>query len=224
VRILAEEESIEEQGVRWDSDRWHEGIRRFPAGEWLIPRLDALAELSASDSKIRRRHLFALADGDTVNFYLAVMIWGFGEASYGWWRTGAIATAAGHERLALAVGELRKAASNGPGAAWDAWVNHEVAKLSGIGAAFASKLAHFAAFKRVSGRSPLIADANTALAVWALAGLWDSRVNRSKYCKYVDIAYQWADAEGCRPDEVERALFRLGPGVRQARKRSHGKD
>ncbi len=81
--------------------------------------------------------------------------------------------------------------------------------------AFASKVAYFASFDRDRGRGPLIADLNTAWALWALAAIWDSRSRAALYADYVAWAERWAADLNCRPDDVERALFIIGPSIRR---------
>jgi hypothetical protein len=220
VALLASRESIDNHRVLWDADKWKDGISKtFPESEWMTSRLSNVIRVCGSDTEIRRRDLFDLRDSPPIDFYFGVMAWGFGPTAYGWWRTAEIARTAGPELLSTAVEGLRDNPRNDPGAAWDAWTSPARSKLKGVGTAFASKLAYFGAFDRRTGRGPLIADANTAWGAWALTGLWDSRKECSKYVEYVNTADDWAKVLGCRPDEVERALFRLGPEVRVAWKR-----
>jgi hypothetical protein len=100
-----------------------------------------------------------------------------------------------------------------PGA-WRAWSRGGTAELRGLGAAFASKVAYFACYDRAGGTGPLIADQNTAWALWALAGIWDSRARQTTYGRYIETAGRWAGELGCRSDDIERALFTMGPHIR----------
>ena len=52
--------------------------------------------------------------------------------------------------------------------------------------------------------------------MWALANVWNVRTEADKYGEYLKIAGRWADYCRCRPDEIERALFVLGPRIRTA--------
>jgi Putative 8-oxoguanine DNA glycosylase OGG-like protein len=66
---------------------------------------------------------------------------------------------------------------------------------------------------------PLIADTNTAWSLWALHGTWDSRNDGAQYSAYVAWSERLARLLGCRSDDVERALFALGPDVRRSWRR-----
>jgi hypothetical protein len=235
IESLARSEHIGEHGIDWEPGRWIVGIRqhrdRLKDSQFLIPHIERVANHSLGDNGsetvngdlvvVRRRHLFELADADAVDFYVGVMAWGFGSTGYGWWRTAATAHTAGAARLRSAVTELRSAARKSADWAFRAWSRRGIGKLPGVGTAFASKLAYFAAFERLP-QAPLIADANTAWAVWALSGIWDSRNDRQKYLSYLDVAYRWADESEARADEVERAFFALGPAVRKAWRQARG--
>ena len=50
-------------------------------------------------------------------------------------------------------------------------------------------------------------DINTAWALWALNGTWDSRSDPGKYTHYVDWSERMAHKLSCRSDDIERALF-----------------
>jgi hypothetical protein len=88
------------------------------------------------------------------------------------------------------------------------------AKLAGLNSAFASKIAYFVCCSS-NGAGPLIVDENAAWAAWALADIWDSRKGANNYDRYVRWAHDRAAELRCRPDDVERALFVLGPDARQ---------
>jgi hypothetical protein len=177
VAELGKDVPIDEHGVRWDPDAWWSGIREtYPDSGWITSRLSNLPA-----SLILRAHVFALADGPPLEFFLATMAWGFGPVGYGWWRTASIGEKPGPEQLDRAVAHLRIRARQGPEEAWRAWKDPRAAQISGVGTAFASKLAYFAGFNRQSSRGPLIADTNTAWAIWALAGISNSRDRCSRY-------------------------------------------
>ena len=113
-----------------------------------------------------------------------------------------------------AVDTVRDEATISVAAAFRAWSWGGRAKLPGLGTAFASKVAYFAAYDREAGTGPLIADMNTAWSLWALAGVWDSRRTADHYADYVTWAEHQAIDLDCRSDDVERALFDLGPRIR----------
>jgi hypothetical protein len=87
--------------------------------------------------------------------------------------------------------------------------------LAGVDTAFASKVAYFGVYDRPGRAGPLIADRNTAWAFWALDGLWDIRATAAFYGRYVSTSEGWAEGSDWRSDDVERALFVLGPHVRR---------
>lgn len=215
-------QSTDDHAVWWNGARWCESrvwsprvLRRLRAF------LDSLDDSSHEDGwrLVSRAYVFATA-GDSVDLFLAAMAWGFGDRGYGWRRTANIIASAGEKGVAASVASMRSAFdAGGPAAVWTAWSNGGPAKLTGVGTAFASKLAYFACFDRASGRGPLIADANTAWSLWALAGFWDSRNAAAIYRDYVSWSEQWATDLRCRPDDIERALFTMGPAIQQAWRR-----
>ncbi len=216
--------TIDQHAVWWnsqawcDADCWEDAIRE---------RLRSLAALPPAERHsmtgwrlISRADVFGRSAVGPIDLFLAAMVWGFGDRGYGWRRTADILRSAGEEGVTRAVTSLQHAASSGPPAAWRSWSPGGAAKLRGVGTAFASKIAYFACFDRTACTGPLIADANTAWALWALTGVWDSRTDATVYDEYV----KWSEARGRtltrRPDEIERALFSIGPRVREAWKRS----
>jgi hypothetical protein len=218
AEIAAFRQPTDEHAVPWASRAWRD------ADAWSIEarrRVTALHESLAGRScddgcqLISRSDVFSRA-GDPVDLFLAAMAWGFGNRGYGWRRTSNILNAAGEDGVAGAVNLLRGAvADGGPAGGWRAWSRAGDAKLRGLGTAFASKVAYFACFDRDLGSGPLIADLNTAWALWALAGTWDSRASAAGYAQYVEWSERQATDLSCRPDDIERALFTLGPEVRR---------
>jgi hypothetical protein len=146
------------------------------------------------------------------------MAWGYGSVGWGWWRTARIINCNGEEAVGCAVEALQCAGGEGPACAWGAW-SRGAAKLHGLGTAFASKVAYFSSYDRTTGRGPLIVDLNTSWALWALAGISGSLARGRRYGEYVGWAEGQAAGLGCRSDDIERALFAIGPEVRQAWKR-----
>lgn len=205
--------------VWWNSKAWRN------AGVWdqrTRQRVDRLARSIEGGPRndrgwvrISRADVFARAEADPVDLFLAAMAWGYGARGYGWRRTADIIVAVGEDAVAGAVNRLRAAAGeDGPQGAWRAWSRGGTAKLRGLDTAFASKVAYFACYDRVSGTGPLIADQNTAWALWALAGIWDSRARQTTYGRYIETAGRWAGELGCRSDDIERALFTMGSHMR----------
>lgn len=141
------------------------------------------------------------------------MAWGFGNHGYGPRRTNDILASAEPAEVRASLEGLISASRRNPADAWDAIkVQH---RIKGLGAAFGTKVAYFAAFsdEDASQLRPLIADLNTSWAMWDLCRLPRSVERRSSYLQYVDLAHAWADALDCRPDDIELALFEHGKRV-----------
>jgi len=219
--------ATDDHGVSWHSHAWidaRDGVWTDDTRERLRRLAAHLPRTSHGDGwrLITRRDVFAMAGDDDLDLFLAAMAWGFGTVGYGWRRTARIIDAAGEGEVRRAVACLRDVSTEqGAAEAWTAWSWGGPAKLRGLGTAFASKVAYFASFDRSQGRGPLIADINTAWALWALNGTWDSRTSADRYAGYGDWAVEQSKTFGCRPDDIERALFRLGPAVRKIWKADH---
>jgi len=207
--------------VPWSAQLWCEASVWTPA---VLSRLESLRSELPVDTKrgewlrISRAAVFAHRD-DPLMLFLAAMAWGFGTTGYGWHRTSRILSC-GEDRVVDAVSEIAAAArTGGPEAAYRAFARGGAGRLVGLGPAFASKVAYFAAF---DGTGPLIVDLNTTWTYWALTGAWDSRYGAAKYGAYVDWAERWAqdldqrvDGMQIRSDAIEMVLFREGPALRQ---------
>jgi hypothetical protein len=206
-----------DHGGFWNADAWRSGFSSHPRGREQLDVLAAsLPQWPGTDPRwrlITRGDVFA--SNEPLLIFLAAMAWGFGPTGYGWRRTLDILTAAGDDAVVNAMRTLQRAHSEGgPEAVWKAFSADGTAKVNGLGTAFASKIAYFTCYDRQRGAGPLIADRNTAWAFWALADVWDSRTSATLYARYVAAATEWAMTLSSRPDDVERALFVLGPHVR----------
>jgi hypothetical protein len=216
-----------DQAVWWNSAAWCDGVGRdTQAGErlgelaaWLDrPRHPAGAEWRL----ISRNDVFERGKVSDLDLFLATMVWGFGDRGYGWDRTGKILRAATdrYGDISRVLEGLRDAWQTGSAfAIASAWSRTGGAKVHGLDTAFASKLAYFACYDVQKGSGPLIADNNTAWAVFVLGGIEGSTKTSQGYREYVQWSAQRAEELGCRSDEVERALFVLGPDVKQIYRR-----
>ncbi len=93
-------------------------------------------------------------------------------------------------------------------------------KLKGLGPAFGTKVAYFAARTEnpLPDRPiPLIADFFTSRAFWHLTGNVGSVGTAAGYDRYVRTLHRWAATAGVTADHLEWKLFELG-------KRSKGPD
>lgn len=214
------------QSVPWSAARWLEATAWSAATRRRLSDLaDALGP-SHRDGwrQISRDDVFKRSDDDPLDLFLAAMAWGFGGRGYGWHRTSAILNQSGEHAVARAVDRLREKVTEDMSWVWRAWSRGGAAKLRGLDTAFASKVAYFGAFDRSEGSGPLICDLNTAWAYWFFTDQWDSRSDAGIYAAYVSWAEQRATDLACRSDDIERALFEIGPAVRKHWKRVRPSD
>lgn len=203
---------IGQHGGWWDVAAWRRGLAGSPE---LLGAVDTIATglpRKGDRAWITRDHVFSFL-GRPVEMFVAAMAWGFGLSGYGWPRTAKIFT--DEPRLKTLLGELHSAASD-PGRTFA--VITGPTGLRGLGPAFGTKLAYVNGYDRTgTGSGPLIADRWVAWTFWALTGEWDIRTSPDLYRTYVTTAGEWATALGSadqivvRSDEVERALFVMGP-------------
>jgi hypothetical protein len=210
------DQSVRWYGRRWAAQpHWHPDTRRRV--QTLAHELDPSGQAEAV--MITRADVFTRRE-DPVQMFLAAMAWGYGPTGYGCWRTAAIINPDGRNeesRVRAAMKAYHQAwADTGPQALAAAWT-HGPGKIAGLGPAFASKIAYFALYDQDSDTpaGPLIADLNTAWALWALAGIWDSRHDPACYRDYIQWCQRWAHELNRRSDDIERVLFVLGPTVRR---------
>lgn len=206
------EMSVLDQAIRWYPAKW---IERTELQPWHA----IIQELAAAcpDDHIRpgakciSRGLVATQD-DPMGLFLASMFWGYGPTGWGPYRVGRIVTENPH--LEAAIGGIIAAAEDTPEAAWDAITKRH--KLHRLGPAFGTKVTYFAALHADTQHPwPLIADLNTSWGIWNLTKdqpeslrVARSVERRSGYLRYIDTAHAWAEQLGCRPDDIELALFR----------------
>lgn len=217
VQTYCDENATMDHSIRWVPDRWLEE----PGLQDHRGRIEAVRRVSAGGDDrrsvaISRSQVAGFAD-DVVTLFLAAMVWGHGNNGYGPHRVGRIVAAAGSE-IAPRLGAMVAASqSDGPAAAWEAMTR--TAKLRWLGPSFGTKVIYFAAVASPPpGQLPLIADINTSWGIWDLTKASHDPIARSfqrrdGYVRYVQVAHRWAEELGCRPDDVERALFEHGKTV-----------
>jgi hypothetical protein len=199
----------EPEPIPVDSTRWTAAL---PPGAWPAS--------FAVSGKVWRNEVFALAerwrarDVSSVQLAAGVLAWGHGIRGYGPFRTGRILTqehAAG--RLEAALSELRPDAVT-PAVLEDCYERFTTtAKLTGLGAAFFTKLLYFAGYRRgAGGIQPLILDRVVASRLPASAG--PAGKYQTAWWAGTWLAYvHWAADQATRPefrgepDRVEMALF-----------------
>jgi len=192
-----------------NATRWAAGL---PPGTWPAN--------FATSGKVCRNEVFALAerwrtrDVSSVQLAAGVLAWGHGIRGYGPFRTGRILLQeqAG-ERLEAALGGLRPDAVT-PAVLEDCYERFTTtAKLSGLGAAFFTKLLYFTGYRRgKEGIQPLILDRVVAGRLPTSAG--PAGKYRTAWWTSTWLAYlRWATDQAARPefggepDRVEMALF-----------------
>jgi hypothetical protein len=210
-------ESTLDQGVWWAPGRWRDHEDLAPLRSALDTAADASETAQDSWKVIRRRHVFALASGDPLVFFAAAMAWGHGDRGLGPTRTARIVTSAGDD-LAPRIEAISLAARNGAADGWDA-LHDPATRLKYLGPSFGTKLTYFAGYGAPVASPPLIADLNTAWAMWDLIKLRRSAERRSTYLDYVAAAVEWSRELCCQPHDVELALFHVGKEVRGRRGR-----
>jgi len=211
-------------GGDWNPAVWRHGFATRPKDVALI---DALADrLRPGDGNSRqvitRSDVFACRSYPEL-FFLAVMAWGYGLSGYGPHRTRRIVDAVDgvdDDAIVRVIAELQRCAD--PEAIWRAFSAGGSARLRGLGTAFASKVAYFACYDRDAGEGPLIADWRSAWGFWAAEDVWDIRNSAALYAQYVETAVAWAHDLSVRSDDIERALFVIGPHVRKIWRQEHG--
>ncbi len=218
--------STDDHGVDWNAKVWRDAFTGRGEDPALIDALaDRVTESDAGRCQITRSHVFASSDSKSL--LLAVMAWGYGPTGYGPHRALQVLARNSDDGITRAVEQLRLCVP--PSAAWQAFSAGGSAKLTGLGAAFGSKVAYFAGYDREKGTGPLIADGRSAWGFWAVdgswaRGSWDIRKVADLYARYVDIATMWAHDLGRRSDDIERALFVMGPYARVAWKQERAAD
>lgn len=208
--------STDDHGAEWNANAWRDAFTGRGEDPALIDALvGRVAESDVGQCQITRKHVFASSDSKSL--LLATMAWGYGLTGYGPHRALQVLARNSDDRIARAVQQLKLCVT--PSAAWRTFSAGGSAKLTGLGAAFGSKVAYFACYDREKGSGPLIADWRSAWGFWSIDGSWthgswDIRKVVDLYARYVDIATMWAHDLGTRSDDIERALFVMGPYAR----------
>jgi hypothetical protein len=211
-----EKGAVENQKIRWNPRTWREHLN--PSYLAVIDTLELSTEESPGEPgwhRISRGDVFDCRT-DPVALFIAAMVFGYGPKGNGATRTTWVLDAAGETGITDLVAAMQSAWEFGQiEDVWRTWSPPAPTKILHLDTAFASKVGYFSCYDRAQGAGPLIADANTAWAVWALVGEWDTRASAASYAAYVSTAERWAGVLGCRSDDIERALFALGKRIDQ---------
>lgn len=224
---LRTKEPVLQQGIWWFPERW----KKIVELEIFLPQVEKLQKLcikAAEKSLITRQDVLDHSH-EIPDLFISSMIFGHGDGGLGPTRVARIAAAKDWDTVFERLeGQFRESV-NGPSRSWKS--HREEHRVEHLGPAFATKFAYFSALKQGCGTDlPLIADANTSLAIWWIT----EEVSRSVsshdgYFKYVDRCQQWAqefspkvretpcvDKTDIRADEIEPALFELGKKWRKS--------
>jgi hypothetical protein len=205
------EQRTDDQSIYWSPENWKKASALYVS--------ESCSATLATRVPITRSDVFALREDPLALFYGA-MVFGFGTTGYGASRTSKLVTSNGIDRVRAFPPAIKEAYAIGAlPTMFNSWRDGGSAKLRGLDTAFASKIAYFGIYDREVGDGPLIADINTAWAIWALAGIQNSLVSADAYARYVSTALEWAKQLGRRSDDIERCLFSLGKLVSAIAKR-----
>jgi hypothetical protein len=200
--------------LRYAQSRWEGGGRlgqpamRWKRSTWqatLPEQSDLLASLPDHvDRAAVAKRASSAADGETqaLRAFVTAMVWGYGPAGYGAFRTARVL-----RENPLAAGTLREAAQvlcREGGAAAFTWLAEH--RLRYLGVAFATKYLYFC---NAPGSAP-------ALILDSLVQRWlrqhaDCHLRLDwhvgDYTRYLHMVSAWADQLGIAPDDVEYLMF-----------------
>ena len=189
-------QSVLDQAIPWNRETWTERFtQELRANEERRRYVEAIERLATRCAKrVSRSAVIGFMKEDTIDGFLAAMIWGFGTTGYGPYRTAQIIAGAGDlKTLTAKLNGIRAASLMGHNEARRAMVGD--CKLTGLGPAFGTKVAYFAArtVDPLPDRPiPLIADFFTSRAFWHLTGNVGSVGTADGYDRYVHTLHTWS--------------------------------
>lgn len=153
-----------------------------------------------------------------IRFFILVMIWGYGNVDRrGPWRVNRMLQTPNFLRIVCQAGE-----ECFYGLFPKAFVT--LHSINWVGPAYASKLLYFYCHNYNASVKPLIFDSVVVRAmrsfnwpIWCMDDMAIGQVPKGKsphaYGQYLILMHNWAQALGCRPDQLEYFLWARGMGI-----------
>ena len=156
-------------------------------------------------------------DAATANAFIAVMIWGYGYAGYGPYRTVRVLSGAPHpegrpasvpvlERLREGA---RLAADEGAVAGFR-YLNNAPGKIPNLGSSYFTKWLFFASLAQ-PGASEVAPILDVRVRNWLASrtGITLALGQTEDYGRFIGLLRDWGEPYGWQPHEVEEAIFEL---------------
>lgn len=211
----------EQAAMTWTSKSWGNWLAFVPGIEEYLERMPTDGDGRVSRSSVREA---VQAEGESApHRFIAVMIWGYGTAGYGPYRTARVLTQAASSVAQEATGVSYSAiesldvsqalARSGAGLEAFYYLNNDAqGRLDGLGSAFFTKWLYFASIVDDPDASDVpIFDERVRrwLRGVGAPGLRLRHNSTQSYAAYVALLSAWGHAVGVAPSRVERAIFAL---------------
>jgi hypothetical protein len=206
----------------WHRERWLDRLGAVDGAADLLTRLPDGVDRSTIAKAVQDE----VAAGRFGPAFIATMVWGYGTAGYGPYRTARALSGAMWPRseqpaapstLTRLEKSLRRFRQSGPVEAFRYLTTppksrgEQAGKIPYLGAAFITKWLYFASCEGdpANGSAALILDRLVRGWLDRRAGL-DLRLGvTADYARYLDVMRAWADALGGTPPQVEETIFQL---------------
>jgi hypothetical protein len=204
ARLWREAGRPPQRGISWSVRTW---TRTFPEHAAF------LEELATLDNGVARADVIArCADAHTgpeaaQKAFLVAMIWGYGPAGYGAFRTQRVLSA--NEGAPQTLADVAKVARDAGGPTAFEWLAASGHRLRWLGVAFGTKYLYFCAANGV-GQPALVLDRLVRWWLWEHCRWWLSMDwNVAQYRDYVNTLCAWSTQLDVAPGDVEMLMFRL---------------